>query len=247
MIKMNPGEIPPLLVPDEEEEDLLYENATTAHDIGVDFEGGEIYLFSDIEWAYGGAEHADEHPDPGVTYVMASKFIMNIRMLSNLLDEEATILIHLNTPGGGWIPGMAIYAAIKTCPQRTVVINYGEARSMSSIIPQAASTFLMMPDDSRYMYHTGNIGGDFTGTQMDTEYREWKTAQKRMEDIYIDAIKRRRGTWHKKTKPQIRKMLRAQMKEHEEVYLNPEEAVAHGFADGIFNGDWDALDHYPWE
>ena len=241
MIEVAPGQKAPLLVEEEEEENVVYDNAAAVHETGIDFEAGEIWLFGDMEYSYGTAEWSEEYPDPGVTYIMAQKFAKNLRLLSNDLPDDETILIHQSTPGGCWVQGMVAYQALRMCPQNTVVLNYAESRSMSSLIPQAANRFYMMPKDSRYMYHTGTMGGLFTGTQMDTEYREWKVSQKRMEDIYIDAIKRRKGTWHKRTRPQIRKLLRAQMKEHEEVYLTPEEAVAHGFADGIFDGDWDAL------
>lgn len=240
MIQLEPGQKAPLLE-EEPEEDTVYENAAAVHEMGIDFEAGEIWIFSDIEWAYGGGPDADEFPDPGVTYVMAQKFAKNLRLLSNELEDDETILIHQSLPGGCWVQGMVAYQALKMCPQNTVVLNYAESRSMSSVIPQAADRFIMMPKDSRYMFHTGRMGGDFTGTQLDTEYREWKTTQKRMIEIYVEAIKRRKGLWHKKTRPQIAKLLRDQMKEHEEVYLTPEETVAYGFADGIFDGDWDAL------
>jgi len=240
MIKMKPGEIPPLL---EEEVDAYDEDTVfMVHDQCVDLEHGEIYLFSDVEWSYGGGpEGADEFFDPGVTYVMALKFIKNLRILSLHLDEDQTILIHQNTPGGGWVPGMAIYSALTMCPQHTVILNYGEARSMSSLIPQAANKFVMMPIDSRYMYHTGLFGGMFTGTQIDTEYLEHQKAMYRMSDIYVDAIKRRKGKHHKWSREKLHDWLRAEMKEKEEVYLDPEEAVEHGFADAVFDGDWDAL------
>lgn len=240
MMKLKDGETAPVLDNDYEDDAYDTETVFMVHDQCVDLEQGEIYLFSDIEWSYGTV--GDDFPDPGVTYIMAMKFIKNLRILSNFLGEDQSIIIHMNTPGGCWRAGMACYMALQACPQTTIVLNYGEARSMSSLIPQAADLFYMMPKYSRFMYHTGYMGGEFTGTQMDTEYREWKLSQKHMDNIYIDAIKRRKGLWHKKTRPQIRKILRAKMKEHEEVYLDPEEAVAHGFADGIFDGDWSALD-----
>lgn len=240
MIKMKEGEIPPILEDDTDMYDT--ESVFMIHEQGVDLEAGELYLFSDVEWAYGGGpEGADEFFDPGVTYVMALKFIKNLRILSNHIGDDETILIHQNTPGGGWVPGMAIYSALSMCPQRTVILNYGEARSMSSLIPQAADHFVMMPIDSRYMYHTGLFGGMFTGTQIDTEYLEHQKAMYRMQDIYVDAIKRRKGKNHKWSREKLHAWLRAEMKEHEEVYLDPEEAVEHGFADAIFDGDWDAL------
>lgn len=244
MMKLDPGQKAPLLVEEEEEDDDTHDTETVfmVHDQGIDLEHGEIYLFSDVEWAYGGGHDEDIiFSDPGVTYVMALKFIKNLRILSQHLDDDETIIIHQNTPGGGWVPGMAIYTALSMCPQRTVVINYGEARSMSSIIPQAATRFLMMPIDSRFMYHTGTFGGVFTGTQLDTEYVEHQKTMIRMLDIYVDAIKRRKGKNHKWSRDKLHAWLTAQMKEHEEVYLDPEEAVEYGFADAVFDGDWNAL------
>jgi len=240
MMKLDPGQKAPLL---EEEDDDTHDTETVfmVHDQNIDLEHGEIYLFSDIEFAYGGMDEDVIFADPGVTYIMALKFIKNLRILSQHLDDDEIILIHQNTPGGGWVPGMAIYTALSMCPQRTVILNYGEARSMSSIIPQAATRFVMMPIDSRFMYHTGIFGGLFTGTQIDTEYLEHQKAMLRMMDIYVDAIKRRKGKNHKWSRDKLHAWLRAEMKEHEEVYLDPEEAVEHGFADSVFDGDWDAL------
>jgi len=241
MIELKKGEIPPLL---EDDDDDTHDTETVfmVHDQGIDLEHGEIYLFSDVEWSYGGGMDDDViFSDPGVTYVMALKFIKNLRILSQHLDDDETILIHQNTPGGGWVPGMAIHTALTMCPQRTVILNYGEARSMSSIIPQAADRFLMMPIDSKFMYHTGLFGGMFTGTQIDTEYLEHQKAMFRMLDIYVDAIKRRKGKNHKWSRDKLHAWLTAEMKEKEEVYLDPEEAVEHGFADAVFDGDWDAI------
>jgi ATP-dependent protease ClpP protease subunit len=240
MMKLDPGQKAPIL---EEEDDDTHDTETVfmVHDQNIDLEHGEIYLFSDIEFSYGDMSEDVIFADPGVTYVMALKFIKNLRILSQHLDDDETILIHMNTPGGGWVPGMAIYSALSMCPQRTVILNYGEARSMSSIIPQAASRFVMMPVDSRFMYHTGCFGGLFTGTQIDTEYLEHQKAMFRMQDIYVDAIKRRKGKNHKWSRDKLHAWLRAEMKEHEEVYLDPEEAVEHGFADAVFDGDWEAL------
>ena len=239
MIKMNPGEIPPLLEEDDDTHDT--ETVFMVHDQGIDLEHGEIYLFSDIEFAYGGMDEDVIFADPGVTYVMALKFIKNLRILSQHLDDDESIIIHQNTPRGGWVPGMAIYTALSMCPQRTVILNYGEARSMSSIIPQAADRFVMMPIDSRFMYHTGLFGGLFTGTQIDTEYVEHQKCMYRMLDIYVDAIKRRKGKNHKWSRDKLHAWLQAEMKQHEEVYLDPDEAVEHGFADAVFDGDWNAL------
>ena len=114
---------------------------------------------------------------------------------------------------------------------------------------------------SRFMFHTGLWGGEFTGTQAETEYQMFEKDQKVMLDIYVDAMQ----TFGKKatlescmeearmsrqllkkpetddTRELLSDWLYIQMKLKEEVYLEPDEAMNLGFADAILVGDWQSL------
>ena len=224
------------------EDSYTDDSAYTVHEFGLDLSFGHIFLFNSEFYTYGaGAEEADWGGAPGVEYTMANKFIKNLVMLQNQLESNQTIVVHLNTPGGCWTQGMAIYNALKHCPNNTVVLNYAEARSMSSLIALAADYLVMMPEDSRFMFHTGTFHFGGTGTQLETEYREWKISQRRMEDIYIGALQRDHGKWKDEPEDKLRKWIKRAMKQHEEVYLNPVQAYELGFAHAIFDGDWEAL------
>lgn len=242
MKKIGPGDDPrDLHLADDDDEDLYNgETLWAINEYGVDLEQGEIYLFGFEGYTIGvGTLEDEQFSEPGVDFTMANRFIRGLRTLHLAMEPGETILVHLNTCGGCWQHGMAIYQAIKWCPNPVAVINYAEARSMSSIIPLAADRFVMMPDDSRYMIHRGTWGFDGTGTQADTEYHQLKRSESRMLDIYAEAMKQgSKRRWGTKRK---REWLTAQMKEHEEVYWDPAETVDLGFAHAVFDGDWDAL------
>ena len=200
----------------------------------------DIYLFGSESYIIGvGAD--DSFGQPAVDYTMANQFVRNITTCQELWDEDQTIVIHMNSPGGCWTQGMVIRNAIYYCPMSVVILNYAEARSMSSIIGLAADRLVMMPHDSRFMFHQGTFSFEGTGTQLETEYLQWQKTKTRMEDIYIDAMKRNHGSRRGESRKDLRAWIRAQMKQHEEVYLDPEEAVDLGFAHEVFDGDWDRL------
>lgn len=201
------------------------------NEYGIDVEHREIWCFPREEYSYGGGEEGLE--EPGVDYSMANQFIRNLRILTNTSDDP--ILIHLKSCGGDWVEGLAMYQAIKACPNHVTILNYAAARSMSSIIFSAADHRAMLPF-STFMFHTGTNCLVGTGTQVSTEYIEMQKADKIMFDIYIERL--RESTIMKGwTDKRIRTWITKQMKEKEEVYFTAEEALEHNFADEIFGAD----------
>lgn len=205
-----------------------------AHDFDVDIEKRDIYLFGRED------SYADEN-EPGVDYRMANRFIKNLRILSSM--NEDPILIHMKTCGGYWEEGMAIYQAIKACPNHVTILNYTWARSMSSLILQAADWRAMMPF-SVFMYHDGTVDMSGTVKQFWTEGAQMKASQELMMDIYLDSAEGA-PAWSDRSRSQIKKMMRNRMDRKEEVYLTARETVEHGFADVVFgedgNYDWPSL------
>ena len=177
--------------------------------------------------------------EPGVDHIMAARLIRNIRLLTN--RDKSPILIHMKTCGGDWNEGMAIYDAIKTCPCYVTILNYTHARSMSSLILQAADNRVMMPN-SEFMFHHGEYAdaGEFI-TVMNTI--EWyKRTMDTMYNIYVNSMKEtKHSRWKRASKITIRKWLDEQMDKKNDVYLSAEEAIENGFADSIFEGDWNKL------
>lgn len=209
------------------------------NDYGIDVEHREIFLFPRDEYMHGGGEEG--LAEPGVEFGMANQFIRNLRTLANISTNP--ILIHLKSCGGDWSEGLAIYQAIKACPNHVTILNYASARSMSSIIFSAADYRAMMPY-STFMIHTGSNYIAGTGTQVMTEYEEIIKADRIMLDIYIAHLRRSEHMtgW---TDKKIDTWIRKQMKEKEEVYFTAEEAIEYNFADTIFGADgiydWDTL------
>lgn len=196
------------------------------HGYDIDYLANEIYLVGNPE--YIGVEEGEG----GVEYSMASTFIKNLNILMRKSDHP--ILIHMKTCGGYWEEGMAIYDAIKTCPNQITVLNYTHARSMSSLILSAADKRVMMPN-STFMFHQGTFATAGTTKTAITELEELKRTAEVMLDIYVDVLKSK-GSMSKKSKKAIREWLVEQMDKKEDVYLTAKEAVELGFADSIFDG-----------
>lgn len=207
------------------------------HEYGIDYLANEIYLVGSTD--YIGVEEGEA----GVEFAMASTFIKNLNIL--MRKSEEPILIHMKTCGGYWEEGMAIYDAIKTCPNQVTVLNYTHARSMSSLIFSAADKRVMMPH-STFMFHQGTFTTHGTTKVAITEFKELERTSKVMLDIYVEVLKDSNGTMAKKSKKAIREWLVSEMDKKEDVYLTAKQSVATGFADSIFDGSqWlETLTHY---
>lgn len=205
--------------------DLVYQ----IQEYNVDVRSSQIYLFGEE----GAAEDSYE---PGVEFTMANRFIKNLNLLMRKGDQN--ILIHMKTCGGDWAEGMAIYDAIKACPNYVTIVSYTHARSMSSIILAAADHRVLMPH-STYMIHQGSEGFEGTYKQFQTNAAESVKTLDQMMKIYVDTLKRT-GTMKSWSRKRIREFLDDQMNLKEEVYYTAEQAVKIGFADAVFT-DWASL------
>jgi len=194
------------------------------HNHGIDINNRHIYL-------HGHTQSVAEQ-DPGVDYRMASSFIKNIRILDSI--SNLPVLIHMHSIGGNWADGMAIYDAIYSCKSYVTIVVYGQAESMSSIILQSADKRIMMPN-SYFMLHYGSIGyhANYLDAKnaMDFEKRCIET----MMDIYTSVFLK--SKYYKESiKPQTERKAKAflnrKLKEGD-WYLNANEAVYYGFADGV--------------
>lgn len=204
------------------------------HSYDIDVPANHIYLFGHDDYA--GSEFL-EGDEPGVEYTMANRFIRNLNILRRNSDKP--ILIHMKTCGGEFAEGMAIYDTIKSCPNHVTILSYTHARSMSSLIFQAADKRVMMPH-STFMFHDGTMATDGTIKQFLNEADEIKKYSAQMMKIYIDVMKQK-GKFKRTSRQKIYDWLRAQMDKREEVYLDAAQAIQYGFADEIFDGDWDNL------
>jgi ATP-dependent protease ClpP protease subunit len=197
--------------------------------------GPEMYIVSERAYVVGLGDSWGAG-EPGIEHSLATKVIMNLRLAAREWGPDEPLLIHLKSCGGDWDQGMAIHNAIQMYPAPVVILNYAEARSMSSIIYCAGNRRLMMPD-GKFMFHTGYIAGEWTGRQFRTEFEEWEKSMIRMKMVYIDRMQEKLGWKEKKCDD----WLEQKMFEKEDAYLDAEESIEMGFTHDIFYGDWDAL------
>lgn len=209
------------------------------HEYDLDLQSNHIYLFGSEVYAAGnGGSHDDE---PGIEYIIANRFIRNLNLCMRV-NPNVPILIHMKTNGGHWGEGMAIYDAIKSCPFPVTILSYTHARSMSSLIFQAANKRVMMPH-STFMFHDGTLGIEGTVKQVSTAVNFGKVQDAQMNKIYIDSMKRK-GRFMNRSRKWIQAWLREQMDKKEDVYLTAEQAVEFGFADQIFDYNWQKLTEF---
>lgn len=199
------------------------------HDYGANIATREIFLHNHY--------HTEDNENPGVEYRMSNTFLKNLRALDMRSDQAITI--HMQSIGGYWEDGMAIYDAISMCRSYVTIIAYGQASSMSSIILQAADYRALTPN-AHFMCHYGstNINADYLNAMNNAEY------EKKICDIMFNiyAHKCAGGKFFyekfgkKPSEKQVKQFLIRKFK-YGDWYLQAEEAVYYGFADSVLK-DW---------
>jgi ATP-dependent protease ClpP protease subunit len=175
--------------------------------------------------------HVDADEEPGVDYRMATSFIKNLHILG--LQSNHNILVHMHTIGGNWADGMAIFNSIRLSNSPVTIIGYAQASSMSGIVFQAADRRVLMPD-CEIMIHHGSIALDDTTMAAKSAIDQNEKYCKKMLNIFAErAIM---GAYFKDRKYSLRKAINfidQKIRQVGDWYLDPEEAVYYGFADGI--------------
>lgn len=193
------------------------------HTYGANLKSREIFLHN----------HYSDDGNPGVEYQMANTFLKNLRCLESKSSDP--IIIHMNSIGGSWADGMAIYDGISMSNCHITIISYGQAESMSSIILQSAD-YRYVTENSYFMCHFGSSGvsGDYLSCQNWTKYE--KHICDVMLNIYVNKcvkgkyFKDKYGT--KPDKEKIKTYLYRKLKSGD-WYLNAQETISYGFADRI--------------
>jgi ATP-dependent protease ClpP protease subunit len=203
------------------------------HTWNIDIASRELYIVGESD------SIENEDSEPGVEYLMASRIIKNLRILSNYSQDP--IVIHMKTCGGYWEEGMAMYDAIHQCECHVTILNYTHARSMSSIILQAADHRVMMPH-SHFMFHYGTYGIDGDYQMAVSNMDKTKHDNNVMMDLYAKVLfESGKEMWEGLSEKQIKNRLERMVDKKRDVYLEAEEAVEWGFADAVFDGDWGKL------
>ncbi len=184
----------------------------------------------------------DDFTPPGVEYIMLDKFVKNMAIAEST-NPRMPIIIRMQTTGGHWDEGMAIYDTIKTSSSLVAILNYESACSMSSIIFLAGDKRVMMPN-SYFMFHDGSLRLSGTIKQVESAFEfEKRVIMPTMWDIYARALKEQ-GKYKDWPEEKIIEMLHDIRDKKDETYLTAKQAVEWGFADEIFDGDWKSLTKY---
>ncbi len=207
--------------------ELIYD----AHRFGIIIDTREVFVSPPLD---------DNITDAEIDHNVCHQFIRNLQILNSMGSE--TILVHMATCGGDWHYGMAMYDAIKnSCEDETlsdiVILSYAHARSMSSIIPQAATWRVLMPN-ADFLIHYGQYGDEGNYTNVATSFEWYKKSVDIMFQAYLERIRDgqffKREGWDDK---QILQWLRETIDKKQEFYMTPRDAVDKGFADAVLGDE----------
>lgn len=169
--------------------------------------------------------------EPGVDFRMFNTFCKNLDYLDGISNEPITI--KMSTFGGSWNYGMAIYDCIRLSQSVITIEAYAHARSMSSIIPQAATNRLISKHaDFMVHYGTDATDGDYRAVVNYIEHQRKQTEI--MFNIY--ANKCIHGPFFKERKygyEDVKKYIVDKVNEKVDWWLSAEEAVHFGFMDKV--------------
>lgn len=168
-----------------------------------------------------GSTGVTDGEEDGVNYLMAERAIKNLHLLDNSSENPINIII--NSLGGDFIHGQAIYDAVRSCKNRVVIRASGYCMSAASFIMQAGDERLMH-ENSTMMIHYGStaFGGDAKNVH---KWVDWsRKGAEWMEKIYLEKI---RSAQPEFTKDKLKKML------SHDCILGAEEALNLGLVDGI--------------
>lgn len=207
------------------------------HNYDVDIQSNHIYLMG-VDRGY---ESTPGDHEPGIEFTIANRFVRNINLCMRA-NSDKPVIVHMKSCGGYWEEGMAIYDAIKSCPSKVTILSYTHARSMTSIILQAADKRVLMPN-SYFMFHDGTYAIEGTVKQVRSNLQFDKRTEITMLNIYAEKMNRK-GEFKGQGVTRIKKWLRDMMNTKEDVFLTAHQAVEYGLADSVFNGDWSSLTRY---
>lgn len=202
-----------------------------AHNFGVIIDTREIFIAPPMD---------TQLEDACIDHRVCHQFLRNLYVLNSMGGDP--ILVHMCTCGGDWNYGMAMYDAIYMSCQNPessniVVLSHGQARSMSSVIPQAATWRVLMPN-TEYLVHYGTYGdeGNYTNVVAGVDWHKKSTEV--MIDVYVKRIKEgqfcKREGWDER---QIRDWLKDTLDRKQEFYMTAREAVDKGFADAVLGDE----------
>lgn len=181
----------------------------------------EYDIYVEARTLYFGSVHTDiDASESGVDAALANRIIKGIIFLQNQSKEKITII--MNTYGGSWYHGLAIYDAIlaSPCPVRIEVM--GSAMSMGAVILQAANERILHPN-CRIMIHDGTED-DMPADMSPKSFQAWAEESKRNAKLMYQMFA---------TKSHNKDLKYWEKRCANDYILTAEQAIAEGLADSI--------------
>jgi len=207
-------------------EEQLRRAICDVHSYNVNLHTREIYLHG---------YHSDGVEDNGIEFKTASMFIKNLHLLES--QGKTRIIIHMQVGGGDWIEGISMFDAVQAAQSPITIIAYGQASSMSGVFMQAATRRLMMPN-AHFMLHYGSFSIDATSVAASQAVKLNDEDNRKMVNLFAGRCMY--GEYYLERgwdEIKVSKDLARRLKDKHDWYLNAEEAVYYGFADGILGVD----------
>jgi ATP-dependent protease ClpP protease subunit len=192
------------------------------HDYGIDIENRVIYINSETEY---------EGEEAGVDYKMAAKFIRNIDYLNTLTNKVITL--KMMNCGGCWNYGMAMFDAISRSRSQVNCISYAHARSMGSIIPQAAK-LRYISEHADFMVHFGSYQDSGEHRQITNGVKFAEKIIDSMLNIYADrCVNGQYFIERDMDKSKTRAFIKKKIEKTVDWWMTAEESVYYGFMDKV--------------
>ena len=187
----------------------FHENICRFHNENIHLPTRSIYFGGDVN-------STDE-----VDSVSVASLIKNLQILEH--KEIAPISLILNSCGGSWEDGIAVYDMIRTLQSKVSILGAGKLYSMGSILFQAGDERAIFPNTAM-MIHDGSEG--YVGSPKSFEaWAEFsKSTRKTMYRIYYDQMKKKKK---RITLAQIEEMC-----SHDKIF-HAKDMVEYGLADKI--------------
>ena len=196
---------------------MTKDSSDAIHDHGLHFSAREIYV----------------HPlETGgeIDELVAARFLKNLHMLER--HSSAPITVHFSTCGGSWDYGMAMFDAIEASPCWVETVSHSWARSMSSVIPQAADYRWITPHCS-FMAHYGDEAIECNAVAFQS-YAE-HTMKTHHEMVAIYARRCRHAPYFKDYDyVDIESFLEGRLSKNVDWWLDAEQAIEFGFMDELW-------------
>ena len=194
-----------------------------AHDNDIIVASREIFLHGEIV----------EGEDTGINSRISNRFLKNLQILENI--NNTPIIIHQYSIGGEWESGMMLYDIIKQSSTPFVFVCHGLAASMGSLIPQAVykkGIRLTMPN-CYWLIHEGEQSMSGTVKQVQSYFEFSKLHKSHMYNIYSSVCFETGERFKDMSKAKTKAFIRRKLESKEDWWLTAEEAVTHGFVDGV--------------